>query len=53
MVYHKGCKNQCGCILTTEEMNEEKNPSGWCKACKVRHSQEFHNLFDIKEVEDD
>jgi len=37
MIYHMGCKNRCGCILTQEESDPEKNPGQRCQWCKDRN----------------
>jgi len=34
---HKGCINQCGSILTGEEMDPAKNPSQTCAWCKAHN----------------
>ena len=46
MVYTRFC--QCGRILTIEEMDKEKNPSGVCKKCQEEHAQNFHNRYNLK-----
>ena len=43
MVYTKFC--QCSRILTIEEMDKEKNPSGVCKECQKKHAKEFSKKF--------
>jgi hypothetical protein len=50
MIYHMGCKNHCGQILTTEEADPEKNPGQRCKWCKDRNLKSPEEVVQYAQV---
>ena len=50
MPYHRGCKNRCGHILTSEEADPDKNPSltcAWCKERKLTSPEELQKYCTV------